>query len=342
MSFTAVCELPGPEAIQEAIPLSEELKRIKSERDQEIRAIFERKSEKFLVVIGPCSAHHEDAVCEYVSRLARLQEEVKDRLVLIPRIYTNKPRTTGEGYKGMGHQPDPQKEPNIAEGISAIRRMHVRALGESHLTAADEMLYPGNTPYLEDVLSYVAIGARSVENQQHRLTASGLDVPAGMKNPTGGDLDVMLNAIYAAQLSHVFSYNGWEVETTGNPLAHALLRGFVDSSGRSIPNYHHEDLIRIAEAYLKRSPANPSIIVDTNHANSNKQFQEQPRIGMEVIRSLQSSDLLRGMIRGLMVESYLVEGSQDVDEEVYGKSITDSCLGWEASEDFVRQVAEDC
>ncbi len=342
MSFTAICELPSPDAVQEAIPLSPALRRVKSERDREIRAIFERKSDKFLVVIGPCSAHHADAVCEYVSRLAKLQDVVKERLVLVPRIYTNKPRTTGEGYKGMGHQPDPKKEPNIAEGIRSIRRMHVRALEESHLTAADEMLYPGNTPYLADVLSYVAIGARSVENQQHRLTASGLDVPVGMKNPTGGDLDVMLNAIYAAQMSHVFSYNGWEVETDGNPLAHALLRGAVDHSGRNIPNYHHEDLIHVAEIYLKRSLANPSIIVDTNHANSNKQFQEQPRIGMEVIRSLQGSDFLKPLVRGLMVESYLVEGAQEVGEGTFGKSITDPCLGWEASEEFVKRVAEVC
>ena len=342
MSFTAICELPSPDTVQEEIPLSAAARRVKSERDREIRAIFERKSDKFLLVIGPCSAHDTDAVSEYVSRLAKLQEVVKERLVLVPRIYTNKPRTTGEGYKGMGHQPDPQKGPDIAEGIRSIRRMHVRALEESHLTAADEMLYPENTPYLDDVLSYVAIGARSVENQQHRLTASGLDVPVGMKNPTGGDLDVMLNAIYAAQMSHVFSYNGWEVETDGNSLAHAVLRGAVDHSGRNIPNYHYEDLTHVAEVYLKRSLANPSIVVDTNHANSNKQFREQPRIGMEVIRSLQSSELLKPLVRGLMVESYLAEGAQEVEGGTFGKSITDPCLGWEASEEFVKRVAEAC
>ena len=340
MSFQRIQLIPSPEEVLEMIPLSDDLKQIKQDRDAEIQAIFERKSDKFLLIIGPCSAHNADAVCEYVNRLARLQDVVKDRLVLMPRVYTNKPRTTGEGYKGMGHQPDPNKEPNIVEGLQALRKMHIRAFQESHLTAADEMLYPTNFPYLEDVLGYVAVGARSVENQQHRLTISGVDVPAGMKNPTGGDLSVMLNAIHAAQMPHVFTYNGWEVATSGNTLAHAVLRGMVDLSGRSVPNYHYEDLVRAAEAFQERKLVNPTIVVDANHNNSNKTFHAQPRIGMEVMRSRRNSDLLRGIIRGLMVESYLVEGSQGVDGGVFGQSITDPCLGWEDSEVFVKELAE--
>ena len=340
MGFQRIIEIPSPDEIRDAIPFSGEVAEMKERRDREIRAIFERESDKFLVVIGPCSAHDEDAVCEYVARLAKVQEAVEERLLLVPRVYTNKPRTTGEGYKGMGHQPDPQGEPDIVEGLKAIRKMHVRVCKEFHLTAADEMLYPNNTPYLEDVLSYIAVGARSVENQQHRLTASGLDVPVGMKNPTGGDLSVMLNAIHAAQIPHEFSYNGWEVRTSGNPLAHAVLRGSLDLYGRSIPNYHYEDLIHVAEAYAERDLAHPSMVVDTNHNNSNKAYAEQPRIGLEVMQSRQNSEQLREMIRGLMVESYLVEGAQKVDEGVYGKSITDPCLGWEASETFLKELAE--
>jgi len=340
VGFNYITEIPGPDAIKDAVPLSGSLQKIKQERDREIREIFQRESDRFLLVIGPCSADNEDAVCEYVSRLARLQEEVKDRLVLIPRIYTNKPRTTGEGYKGMVHQPDPLKLPNIAQGIYAIRNMHVRAFTESHLSAADEMLYPGNLPYLDDLLSYVAVGARSVENQQHRLTVSGMEVPAGMKNPTSGDISVMLNSIYAGQHSHVFIYNRWEVMTSGNPFTHAILRGAVDINGRSIPNYHFENLLNVAQAYMERTLANPVIVVDTNHANSNKQYQEQPRIGMEVIHSRNYSPLLKDMVRGLMVESYLVEGSQKIDENIYGKSITDACLGWKETASFVRRLAE--
>lgn len=340
MAFTKHMKTPTPEAVLEKVSLPTGLKKIKEERDTEIREIFERKSDKFLLVIGPCSAHNEDAVCEYVSRLAKLQEAVRERLVLVPRIYTNKPRTTGEGYKGMGHQPDPRKAPDMSEGIYAVRQMHIRAVRESHLTAADEMLYPGNLPYVEDLLSYVAVGARSVENQQHRLTCSGVDVPVGMKNPTGGDLSVMLNAIHASQIPHVFIYNGWEVGTGGNPLTHAVLRGAVDLTGRSIPNYHYENLMYAAELYRQRSLANPTIVVDTNHNNSGKQFGEQPRIGMEVIRSRQNSAFLNDMIRGLMVESYLIEGAQDVDDGVFGKSITDPCLGWGDTEAFVKELAE--
>jgi len=340
LSFEYRREIPSPREVMDAASLPASLKRVKEKRDQEIREIFHKENDRFFLVIGPCSADNEDAVCEYVSRLARLQDEVKEKILLIPRIYTNKPRTLGEGYKGMVHQPDPHKLPNIVEGIHAIRKMHIRALQESCLPAADEMLYPGNLPYLEDLLSYVAVGARSVENQQHRLTISGMEVPAGMKNPTSGDISVMLNSVYAGQQSHVFIYNQWEVRTSGNPFTHAILRGAVDIYGRSIPNYHYENLLSVAQAYMERSMANPTIVVDTNHSNSNKRYWEQPRIGMEVMQSRKHSSLLRDMVRGLMVESYLLEGAQNIDENIYGKSITDPCLGWKETAAFVRALAE--
>ena len=332
--------MPDVREILETIPVPETLKKVKEVRDKEIISVFKRESEKFLVIMGPCSADNEDAVCEYVSRLSKLQEEVKEKLILIPRIYTNKPRTTGEGYKGMAHQPKPSEEPNMVKGLKAIRKMHIRALKESHLSAADEMLYPGNYPYLADLLSYVAIGARSVENQLHRLTVSGLDIPVGMKNPTSGDLEVMLNSVQAAQMPHVFVYNGWEVKTTGNNLTHCILRGAVDQYGTNFPNFHYEDLRRLAEAYKKRNLSNPAIIVDTNHANSNKKFAEQPRIAKEVMRSRQNSKTLRNKVKGLMIESYLLEGTQKIAENIYGKSITDPCLGWEDSERLVKDLAE--
>lgn len=340
MGFQYIREMPSVEEILQTMPLPEELKKVKKKRDEEIMAVLKRESEKFLVIIGPCSADNEDAVCEYVSRLARLQDEIKEKLMLIPRIYTNKPRTTGEGYKGMAHQPRPTEAPNMVKGLKAIRKMHIRALKESHLSAADEMLYPGNYTYLEDILSYVAVGARSVENQLHRLTISGLDVPSGMKNPTSGDIEVMLNSVQAAQLPHVFVYNGWEVKTTGNPLTHCILRGAVDQYGTNFPNYHYEDLIRLSEAYKKRNLSYPAIIVDTNHANSNKKFQEQPRIAKEVMRSRRRSKTLMNKVKGLMIESYLVEGAQKISENIYGKSITDPCLGWEDSERLVRELVE--
>lgn len=340
MSFEYTREIPSPEEIRDSIPLPEPLKRVKEERDREIGAIFQKESDRFFLVIGPCSADNEDAMCEYVSRLARLQDEVKERILLIPRIYTNKPRTTGEGYKGMVHQPDPHKKPNLVEGINAIRNMHIRALRESGLPAADEMLYPGNFPYLEDLLSYVAVGARSVENQQHRLTVSGMAVPAGMKNPTSGDISVMLNSVYAGQQSHVFIYNRWEVKTSGNPYTHAILRGAVDLYGRNIPNYHFENLLAVARAYMERTLAYPLIVVDTNHSNSNKDYREQPRIGMEIMQSRKYNPLLKDMIKGLMIESYLEEGAQKIGENIYGKSITDACLGWKETASFVRRLAE--
>ncbi len=340
MSFDYIRQIPNAKDIIEKIPLSADLKKIKKNKDKEILGVFTGAVEKLILIIGPCSAHDEDAVCDYISRLAKVQEEVKDKLILIPRIYTNKPRTTGIGYKGMAHQPNPKEEPNIVAGIKAIRKMHIRALKESHLPAADEMLYPGNYPYLEDVLSYVAVGARSVENQQHRLTCSGLDVPVGMKNPTSGDFEVMFNAVQAAQAPHVFSYNNWEVKTSGNPLTHCILRGAVNQFGQSIPNYHYEDLIRVAKTYKERAFANPVIIVDTNHANSNKQFKEQPRIAKEVMRSREHSEVVRKMVKGFMIESFIEEGSQKVSESVYGKSITDPCLGWKDSERLIKHLAE--
>lgn len=340
MSFEYVRQVPEVEDILSLTPLSPVLKRVKADRDAEIAAVLRGENERFLIIMGPCSADREDAMCEYVSRLARLQEEVVEKLVLIPRIYTNKPRTTGTGYKGMAHQPNPLDQPNIVEGITAIRKMHIRAISESRLPAADEMLYPENYPYLEDVLSYVAVGARSVENQQHRLTVSGFDVPGGMKNPTSGDIEVMLNSIQAAQAPHVFQYRRWEVRTAGNPLAHGILRGAVNHFGVNVPNYHYEDLLRTAEAYLRRGLRYPAVIVDTNHANSNKVYSEQPRISLEVMRSRQHSELLRQIVKGLMIESYIEEGAQNTSGTVYGLSITDPCLGWVASERLVRRLAE--
>ena len=340
MSFKYLQKIPTVEEILSELPISLESKAIKKKRDAEISSVIAGKSDRFLVIIGPCSAHDEQALCDYVSRLAKVNERVKERLILIPRIYTNKPRTTGEGYKGMAHQPDPLKLPDVAEGIRAIRRMHLRALAQSHLSAADEMLYPENYPYLEDVLSYVTVGARSVENQHHRLTISGLDVPAGMKNPTSGDAEVMLNSVQAAQLPHVFIYRGYEVSTQGNPYAHCILRGAVNHYGQSIPNYHFEDLIICAEKYRKRALSNPAIIVDTNHANSNKKFHEQPRIALEVMESRKNSALLKKTVCGLMVESYIAEGSQKPGENEYGKSITDACLGWADTEKLLLELAD--
>jgi len=322
------------------MPMPAALKGIKAQRDRSIQGILKGNDSRILLIVGPCSADDEDALSEYVSRLARLQDKVKDRLVIVPRIYTNKPRTTGKGYKGMLHQPKASEDPDIARGIKAIRRMHLRVLGESGLTAADEMLYPGNYPYLEDILSYVTIGARSVENQEHRLTVSGLDIPVGMKNPTSGDLNVLLNSVEAAQVGHTFIYNGWEVKTDGNALAHCILRGAINRNGHNFPNYHYEDLIYCAQLYLKRSLLNPAIIVDTNHANSGKDFTQQPRIAEEIMHSISQSRDLRKIVRGLMVESYIKEGSQAVKGKVFGQSITDPCLGWEDTKKLILKLAD--
>ena len=339
MSFKYIQKLPSVDDILNTLALPDDLYKIKKKRDEEIKDIFLGKDDRFLLLIGPCSAHDEDSVCEYVSRLAGLQEKVKERLLLVPRIYTNKPRTKGTGYKGMLHQPDHQKKPDMAKGLEAIRKMHIRALSESHLSAADEMLYPENYPYLEDLLAYVAVGARSVENQQHRLTVSGLEVPIGMKNPTSGDLKVMLFSVSAAQSPHFFVYKGWEVETGGNPLAHAVLRGSVDCGGNHIPNYHYEDLIELADMYEKAGLENPAVIVDTNHSNSGKRYEEQPRIANEVLESRRYSKRLKGLVRGMMIESYLLPGSQEATGNEKGKSITDPCLGWEDSERLVMDIA---
>lgn len=340
MSFEFVREVISPEELLKAYPLPAKDAIIKKERDQEIKDIITGKSDKFLVIIGPCSADHEDAVCDYISRLARVQEKVKDRLLIIPRLYTNKPRTTGEGYKGIAHQPDPEKAPDLQEGLIAMRKMHLRAISESGLTAADEMLYPENWPYVKDILSYVAVGARSVENQQHRLTISGIDVPAGMKNPTSGDFSVMLNSVVAAQASHTFLYRKWEVKTSGNPLAHTILRGAVNKHGQAIPNYHYEDLIRLLNMYQERNLQNPATIVDANHANSNKNYAEQPRIVKEVLHSRRVNSEIAQLVKGVMIESYIESGNQKVSGHVYGKSITDPCLGWEESEKLIYTIAD--
>ena len=343
MSFTFLNELPSPAEIKQNYPLSDKLKALKKERDAAISAVITGADSRFLVIIGPCSADNEDSVCDYVSRLTSIQEDVADKLILIPRVYTNKPRTTGEGYKGMLHQPDPDKAPDLYAGIMAIRKMHIRAMKESGLTAADEMLYPENRSYLDDILSYEAVGARSVENQQHRLTASGMDIPVGMKNPTSGDLSVMLNSIVAAQMGHRFIYRTMDVTTSGNPLAHTILRGGVDKYGQCIPNYHYEECVRLWELYQKKDLKNPAAVIDVNHSNSNKKYKEQIRIVSEVLHSRRYNPDLKKMIKGVMVESYLEEGRQDISADmIYGKSITDPCIGWEDTEKLIYKIAEEC
>ncbi|MGM9564835.1 3-deoxy-7-phosphoheptulonate synthase [Evtepia sp.] len=333
-------KLPVPKEIKEQYPLTAELSRIKNERDAIIADVFTGASEKKVLIIGPCSADREDAVLDYCGRLARLQEKVADKLILIPRVYTNKPRTTGEGYKGLLHQPNPEKDADMLEGVIAIRRLHTNVLAETGLSTADEMLYPDNYRYLSDLLAYVAVGARSVENQEHRLTASGIAVPVGMKNPTSGDISVMLNSILAAQRQHTFIYRGWEVETTGNELAHAILRGYVNRHGEAIPNYHFEEMEHLYNAYEAKGLDNISLIVDANHSNSAKKYWEQPRICKEVLHSCRHSDNIQSMVKGFMIESYLEEGSQKIGEGVYGKSITDPCIGWTATERLVQDIAE--
>ena len=340
MSMKINHELPLPEVLKSQYPLSQELKEVKKQRDEEIRRIFTGESDKFIVLVGPCSADNEDTVCEYVRKLKTVADKVSDKLMIIPRVYTNKPRTTGDGYKGMLHQPDPDKAPDLLAGIIAIRKMHMRVMQETGLSSADEMLYPENRSYLDDILSYEAVGARSVENQQHRLTASGLDIPVGMKNPTGGDLSVMMNSLTAAQASHVFLYRGWEVKSAGNPLAHAILRGAVDPLGRTLPNYHYEDLITLYDLYQKKNYQNPAVIVDANHANSGKKYMEQIRICNEVLHSCRHSKEIASLVKGFMIESYIEDGAQKIGEGVYGRSITDPCLGWEKSERLIYDIAD--
>lgn len=332
--------LPAPQDVIKMYPLSEELASRKNANDKEIRGVLEGKIKKFLLIIGPCSADREDAVLEYATRLRAVQEKVSDKLILVPRIYTNKPRTTGAGYKGMLHQSDPHRAPDMFRGLISIRRLHIRCLEETGFSGADEMLYPENHRYLADILSYVAVGARSAENQQHRLTASGLDVPVGFKNPTSGDLSVMLNAVTAAQSPHDFSYGGFEVQSTGNPLAHSILRGSVNRFGTNLPNYHYEDLTELSDLYENSSLQNPAVIVDANHSNSGKRYEEQPRIAKEILHSMKHNAGVAKLVKGVMIESYLQDGCQKITESAYGKSITDPCLGWEKSERLIYEIAE--
>ena len=341
MNMNFYRKLPIPMEIKEQFPLSDELAARRNACVDEMKKIFSGQSDRFLLVIGPCSADNEDSVLDYIYRLRGVQEKVADKIMIVPRIYTNKPRTTGDGYKGMLHQPDPNAEPDLLKGIVAIRKLHLRALAETGFGCADEMLYPENHRYLSDILTYVAIGARSVEDQQHRLTASGLDIPVGMKNPTGGDISVMMNSITAAQHSHMFLYRGWEVKSEGNPYAHAILRGYVNAHGQSLPNYHYEDLIGLYETYQKSGLQNPAVIVDTNHANSGKKYAEQPRIAKEILHSCRYSKEVKSLVKGLMIESYIEDGCQKIsNDEVYGKSITDPCLGWEKTERLIYDMAD--
>ena len=333
-------KLPIPQEVKKEYPITEELRAVKAARDESIKAVFEGKSDKFILIIGPCSADQSEPVLEYISRLRRIEEQVSDKIIIIPRIYTNKPRTTGQGYKGMLHQPDPTAKPDMYKGIVAIRELHLAALRDYGFSCADEMLYPDNYRYLSDLLSYVAVGARSVENQQHRLTASGIEAPVGMKNPTGGDLGVMMNSIVAAQSSHTFIYRGWEVTSDGNPYAHAILRGYVDYTGRNVSNYHYEDLLRVKELYEKSNLVNPSAIVDTNHNNSGKKYLEQIRIAKDIVYSRNQNNDIKQLVKGLMIESYIEDGAQGVGENVFGKSITDPCLGWEKTEQLILDIAD--
>ena len=342
MGFEYVSKLPTPDEIRAQFPLAPELAAEKARKDAAIRDVFTGDSDKFLVIIGPCSADREDAVIDYVNRLAKVQEKVKDKLILVPRIYTNKPRTTGDGYKGLLHQPNPEGKPNLYQGLIAIRKLHMRVIEETGFSTADEMLYPENLTYLSDVMSYVAVGARSVENQQHRLVASGIDVPVGVKNPTSGDFSVMLNSVYAAQHPHHFVYRGYEVETSGNPLTHVVLRGAVSKHGNSTQNYHYEDLIRLCDMYEKMDLVNPAAVVDVNHSNSGKKYKEQIRIVKEVMHNRQVSSEIQKMVKGVMIESYIEEGSQKIGEHIYGKSITDPCLGWEDSKNLIYTIADMC
>ena len=342
MGFTFNKKLPIPKEIKAMYPLSERCAALKAQRDKEIADVITGKDDRFLIIVGPCSADNETAVMDYLHRLVPIQEQIKDKCIIIPRIYTNKPRTTGEGYKGMVHQPDPEAAPDLLEGLIAIRKLHIRNIEETGLTAADEMLYPENWWYLADLLSYVAVGARSVEDQQHRMTVSGFDVPAGMKNPTSGDMTVMLNSVVAAQHAHSFIYRGWDVDTSGNPLAHTVLRGAVNKHGQVLPNYHYEDLRLLCELYAEKNLKNPACVVDTNHSNSNKQYLEQIRIAKEILHSRRYSDDIHKLVKGLMIESYIEDGSQKIHDHIYGKSITDPCLGWEKTERLLYEIAEEC
>ena len=340
MSMNFHKKLPIPQEVKKEYPLTQRMAQVKAERDESIRAVFDGRSDKFILVIGPCSADHREPVLEYISRLRRIEEQVSDKIIIIPRIYTNKPRTTGQGYKGMLHQPDPDAKPDMYKGIVAIRELHLAALRDYDFSCADEMLYPENYRYLSDLLSYVAVGARSVENQEHRLVASGIDAPVGMKNPTGGDLGVMMNSIVAAQSCHTFLYRGWEVTSGGNAYAHAILRGYLDYAGKSVSNYHYEDLLQVNELYAKSSLVNPSVIVDTNHNNSGKKYLEQIRIAKDVVHSRNQNGDIKRLVKGLMIESYIEDGACKAEEHIFGKSITDPCLGWEKTEQLILDLAD--
>lgn len=340
MALHMIKSVPSPEEIRSAHPMSEELKNIKAKRDEEIKKVFTGESDKFLAIIGPCSADYEDSVLDYLCRLSKVAEKIQDKIIVIPRIYTNKPRTNGSGYKGMLHQPNPEGNPDFIEGVKAIRKMHIKAIEETGLTAADEMLYTDNWPYLQDILSYVAVGARSVENQAHRLTASGIDVPVGMKNPTSGDYNVMLNSCVAAQAKHTFLFSGYETKTDGNPLAHCILRGYLNKSGQSIANYHYEDIKLLCDMYEKFNLVNHACIIDANHNNSGKKWDEQPRIVNEILHSKRHSEAVNKLVKGVMVESYIEDGNQPIGGGCYGKSITDPCLGWDKTEELLYSMAE--
>ena len=340
MSMNFLRKLPIPKEIKELYPIDEKSAKVKEERQEEIKKIFEGKSDKFILIIGPCSADNKEAVMDYMGRLKTVQDEVADKIFIIPRVYTNKPRTTGAGYKGMLHQPNPDERPDMLKGIVSIRDLHLSALRDCGFICADEMLYPENYRYLSDLLAYVAVGARSVENQQHRLVSSGIDTPVGMKNPTGGDLSIMMNSITAAQHSHTFLYRGWEVKSDGNPYAHAIMRGYVDFAGKNVSNYHYEDLVKLNQLYAESGLKNPSAIIDTNHANSGKQYLEQIRIAKDVVYSRNHNKDIKNLVKGLMIESYIEDGAQKIGEHIYGKSITDPCLGWAKSKELILKIAD--
>lgn len=340
MGINYIEKLSSPEEIKMKYPVTEDMKKLKEKRDLEIKNILSGKLDKFLLIIGPCSADCEESVLDYTKRLAKIQENVSDKIFIIPRVYTNKPRTTGTGYKGMLHQPNVLGKEDMKNGLEAIRKLHIDVVKETGLTCADEMLYPENYEYLSDILSYVAIGARSVEDQHHRMTASGFDMPAGMKNPTSGDISVMLNSILAAQSSHKFIYRGWEVQTSGNEYAHAILRGYVNNQGKALPNYHYEDLVSLNDEYIKKGLSHPAVIIDTNHSNSGKKYEEQIRISKEVLNSRNKSNDIKKLVKGLMIESYIEDGACTIKDQVYGKSITDPCLGWEKTEKLILELNE--
>ena len=340
MSMNFLRKLPIPKEIKELYPIDEKSAKVKAERQEEIKKIFEGKSDKFILIIGPCSADNKGAVMDYMGRLRTVQDEVADKIFIIPRIYTNKPRTTGAGYKGMLHQPNPDERPDMLKGIISIRDLHLSALRDCGFICADEMLYPENYRYLSDLLAYVAVGARSVENQQHRLVSSGIETPVGMKNPTGGDLSIMMNSITAAQHSHTYLYRGWEVKSDGNPYAHAIMRGYVDFAGKNVSNYHYEDLVKLNQLYAESGLKNPTAIIDTNHANSGKQYLEQIRIAKDVVYSRNHNKDIKNLVKGLMIESYIEDGAQKIGEHIYGKSITDPCLGWAKSKELILKIAD--